>query len=58
MTLSFGSNAASTYNMMGGTLSLQGIEDPNSLGAFNFSDGTVIVRGIDATGYLNETVVQ
>jgi len=55
LTLSTSSNAASTYNMMGGTLSLQGIDDPSSAGTFNFSGGTVIVRGTDATGYLNES---
>ena len=55
LTLSHSANAASTYNMMGGTLSLQGIEDPNSVGTFNLSGGTVIVRGTDATGYLNES---
>jgi len=54
LTLSASSNAASTYNMMGGTLSLQGILDPSSVGTFNLSGGTVIVRGTDATGYLNE----
>jgi hypothetical protein len=55
LTLSTSSNAASTYNMMGGTLSLQGIDDPSSAGTFNFSGRTVIVRGTDATGYLNES---